>query len=148
MRERIRGLTVLLKVHRFFGLGNICLGELIGHYFIQSIKDEDRIEICQNGVDVIPQGKRRYTLCRGDGNFKELSRIRKGFFYNLLDNLVTRINIKSEYLGQPFYSASSTNAISSQISPNPRIPDWLQSYEPGCQCHDQEDDEGEEWKRG
>lgn len=141
MRERIRGLTVILKVHRFFGLGSIVLGELIGHYFIQSIKDEERINIDNNGVDIIPNGTRRYTLSRGDGSFRELSRIRRGFLYNLFDNLATRINIKSEYLGQPCYEKvkNSSNLLF--------IPEWLQDYSKRQFNPSQEYKDKEDWKQ-
>jgi hypothetical protein len=104
MRRPIsQGLLVLLKVHAFFGFGNIFAGERIGRYMVREINDRRMICIGEQGDCVEEREFRRYALDYGAGSSRIVYRARGGILRNMWENFMTRFDVKNDYLGQPIY---------------------------------------------
>lgn len=88
---KLRDLSILLKVHHWFGFGPIQIDEQIGSYCVEDkIRDREKIEY--------------FLRRRSSWEMKKITRARRTFLYNLIDNFITRYDIKRNYFGQPFYS--------------------------------------------
>ncbi len=85
---RLKDFSVLLKVHHWFGFGPIQIDEQVGSFCV-----EDKIY----GL-----GKTEYFLRkRSSWEMKKITRTRRTFLYNILDNFLTRYDIKRNNFRHP-----------------------------------------------
>ena len=91
-------LTNLLKFWRGFGFGNVKEEESIGRFSVYGVVDSKRTALSSYGVG--EEDVRIYTIIDSAYRKLDLVRIRRGFFYNLLDNFKVRCDVRKEKFGQ------------------------------------------------
>ncbi len=88
---KLKDLSILLKVHCWFGFGPIKIDEQIGIFCVEDkFYDSEKVEY--------------FLRIRSNWGVRKIARVRKTFLYNLLDNFLTRYDLKRNYLGQPSYT--------------------------------------------